>query len=99
MTYQPPPLVPAKTQGFSVTALVTGIVGLVFCWVPGLNLTLGVVATVFGTLAVRNERRGRTGGKGMAVAGLVTGIITVVIAASLLIIAATAVSSGSYYYN
>jgi hypothetical protein len=96
MTYQPQP-VPAKTQGFSVTALVTGVVGLVFCWVPGLNLTLGVVATVFGALAVRNERRGLTGGKGMAIAGLVTGIITVVIAGTLLIVAATAVGGAAGY--
>jgi hypothetical protein len=90
--YQPAPV---KTKGFAVTSLTVGIVGLVFTWVPGLNLTLGVIATVFGALGFRNAHLGRTDGKGMAIAGLVMGAITIVIAITLLVIAGVAIGSGN----
>jgi hypothetical protein len=74
-----------KTSGFAVTALVTGIVGLVLSWVPGLDLVLAAVAIVFGSLGWHYAGTRGLAGKGMAIAGLTMGIITVVIFAVLLV--------------
>ena len=63
----------------------TGIVGLVLSWVPGLSLVLGVAAIVFGAIGWRKASQGLATSAGMGIAGLVLGIITVVIGAGLLI--------------
>ena len=85
----PPAPAPAPARhpgssGFAVTSLVTGIVGLVFSWVPILDLVLAVIAIVFGSLAWYLTDRGRASGKGMGIAGLVMGIVTVAIFGILL---------------
>lgn len=84
-----------QSTGFAVTSLVTGIVGLVFAWVPFLGVVLGVIAVTFGGISLRRGQQGKAGGKGMAVAGLVTGILAVAVFAVLAIAAAT--SSGNRY--
>jgi hypothetical protein len=66
----------------SVAALVLGIIGLCLALVFGpLGIILGGLAIVFGVLGIKgaNERPYEVGGKGMAIAGLVMGIITVAI--------------------
>jgi len=85
--YQPQPVYVQhpKTSGFAVTALVTGIVGLVLSWVPGLDLVLAIVAITFGSLGWHYANARSLAGKGMAIAGLVMGIITAVIFAILLV--------------
>ena len=72
-------------NGFGVTGLVLGIIGLVFSWIPGLNLVLGVLATIFGALGWRKGRVGRATNGGLALAGMIMGIITIVIAIGLAI--------------
>jgi hypothetical protein len=67
-------------SGFGVTALVLGIIGLVFSWVPVFGLLLGILAVVFGVLGYIRARGG------MAIAGAVLGSITVVI--GIIVIAA-----------
>jgi hypothetical protein len=65
----------------SVAALVLGIIGLCLALLFGpLGIILGGLAIVFGVLGIKgaNERPYEVGGKGMAIAGLVMGIITVV---------------------
>ena len=74
-------------SGNAVTALVTGITGLVLCWVPVLDITLGIVAVVFGAVALHQGRTQHRGGTGMAVAGLVTGILTILVFITLVVIA------------
>lgn len=86
-----PPAYPAPApeqpkNGFGVTGLVVGIVGLALSWIPGLNFVLGVVATVFGSLGWWQANRGKATNKGMAIAGFVMGVIGVAIAIGLLII-------------
>jgi hypothetical protein len=61
-------------RGLSVTALVMGIVAAVLFWVPGLNLVMAVIATVFGAVGLAIAIR-RNGPKGMAIAGLVLGVV------------------------
>ncbi len=63
-----------STNGQAVAALVLGIVSLVLFWIPFVGLVCGILGVVFGWLGMQRADRGTTG-KGMAVAGLVTGII------------------------
>jgi hypothetical protein len=75
---------------------VTGIVGLAVFWLPVANLVLGVVAVVFGVLGVRRVRAGQATNQGQAVAGLVTGLVAVALAVTLLLLAVA--SDSSHYY-
>jgi ABC-type enterochelin transport system permease subunit len=59
-----------QSEGYGVAALVTGIVGLLLSFVPFIGLILGIIATV---CAGKQLKQGKSG---MAVAGLVLGIIT-----------------------
>jgi len=66
------------TSGLAVTSMVLGILGL---FMPCIGLVLGVLAVIFGgvSLGQINRARGRIGGRGMAIAGLVTGLIALTI--------------------
>jgi len=59
-----------KTSGAAITSLVLGIL-----WIGGLG---AVLAVIFGVVGMKATRDGHTGGHGLAVAGLVLGIIGVV---------------------
>src|SRR6266496_4289426 len=73
-----------RQNGFAVTALVTGITGLCLSWVPVVDVLLGTVAIVFGALGWwQHSAKGR-GGFGLAIAGLVCGVLTVLVFAVLL---------------
>lgn len=73
------PVPVAPRNGFGVTALVLGIVGAVFSWIPVLGLILAVLAVVFGALGYTRVRKGQATNSGMAIAGLVLGIMAFVI--------------------
>ena len=62
-------------NGMAVAAMVLGIIALVLFWVPVLNWILGLLGIVFG--AVGMSKAGKIGGrgKGMALAGLITGLV------------------------
>jgi hypothetical protein len=62
---------PRAKVGFGVTALVLGILAVFACWIPVFGVILPVLALVFGGIAIYLQS-----GRGMAVAGLVLGIVT-----------------------
>lgn len=66
---------PQQGNGMAVAAMVLGIIALVLFWVPVLNWILGLLGIVFG--AVGMAKAGKIGGrgKGMALAGLITGLL------------------------
>jgi hypothetical protein len=78
----PPPPAPVyvhvvaqrRTNGFAIASLVLGIV-----WLYGIG---SVLAVIFGAVALNQIGRsnGTQGGKGMAVAGLVLGIVFLAVA-------------------
>ena len=74
-----PPAAAAARNGFGVTALVLGIIGAVFCWIPGLGGGLAVLAVIFGGLGYARARRGEANNPGMAIAGLVLGVVAFLI--------------------
>ena len=84
---------PTGGNGLGITALVTGILGLVLIWVPDVGIVLGILATTFGGLALYKALKGTASNKGVAIAGLVLGIITVVLTAIFIIVAAASTSS------
>lgn len=76
-----------KPNNLSLAALICGIVAVVFCFIPIPGFTLylaigglglGITAIVLGAKGMKNAKVTGEGG-GMAVAGLVTGIIATVI--------------------
>lgn len=69
-----------KGNGLSVTAMVLGIIGLVFFLIPFLPYPLAILAIIFGLIGMKNPV-----GKGMAVTGLVTGLITIILKLIILI--------------
>lgn len=60
-------------KGFSITALVLGIVGLVLSC-TGIGFIAGILAIIFGGISIYKKE----GIKGMAIAGLVLGILSIV---------------------
>ncbi|MGV3488918.1 MAG: DUF4190 domain-containing protein [Tuberibacillus sp.] len=76
------PSQPAKTNGKAIAAMVLGICALV---VPYVGLILGIIAIVLSNQAKKEIRNTGEGGNGMAVAGLVCGIIGVAIYALIII--------------
>jgi len=63
------------SSGTAVAALVCGILALAFFCVPILNVVLGIVAASLGTSGIRKANAGLARGKGMAITGLVCGIL------------------------
>lgn len=72
---------PIEPKGLAITALVTGIVGLVFCWAWFIGLLSGAAGVVFGIIALRKGQS-----KGMSIAGIITGGLGFIVAAILLVI-------------
>lgn len=63
---------PDGPKGKAIASMVLGICSIVLgCCLWWLGLILGIIAIALGAIAIKNQE----GGKGMAIAGLVTGII------------------------
>ena len=73
-----------STSGLAVAGLVCGIIALVSSFVPLLNLLsfpFVLLAIIFGGIGVWQTVKGTKGGKGIAIAGLVLGIIALLVTA------------------
>jgi len=71
---------PAK-KGLAVAALVLGIIAILGCLIPVLNvvsIVLALLAIVLGAVAMRAARKGRAGGKGMALAGIILSVLAII---------------------
>lgn len=55
--------------GFAIASMVCGILSLVCCCLSQFSLILSIVAIIFGIISLNNKYEG----KGMAIAGLITG--------------------------
>jgi hypothetical protein len=87
------------SNGMAVAALVLGIVGIVFVFIfPPIAIVLGILGVIFGIVG-RNRFKANpaVGRQGLAIAGLICGIIAAVLGAIftiLLIVAINEVSQG-----
>ena len=101
--YAVPMMVPAspKTNGLAVTSLVLGIIGavLAFCPLGGEFIAplLGILAIIFGAVGLNQVRSGMfsKGSRGMAIAGLVTGVVALLFDVIAFIIIAGAISGAA----
>ena len=90
--YGGPPQPQSKPSGMAITSLVLGIVGVpLFCFVlPSL------LAVVFGAIGIRQCSKNPVySGKGMAVAGLILGVLTL-LGFALLLVAADSFDSDTW---
>ncbi len=64
-----------KPIGMAVASMVTGICALVFsCCIPVIPFLLAVISLILGIISIKTGR----GGKGMAIAGVVCSIISLI---------------------
>lgn len=66
----PPPAAPKGSSGLAIASLICGIVGCV----PG----AGIAAVVMGHMALGRIKTSGQGGRGMALAGLILGYLSIV---------------------
>ena len=76
-----------ESKGFSIASMVLGILSVVFFCLWYLSIPCSILAIIFGVIGMKK------GGKGMATAGLVLGIIAIAIVAILLITGVSIISS------
>ncbi|MFT3982565.1 MAG: DUF4190 domain-containing protein [Lachnospiraceae bacterium] len=99
--YQQPvdtePPVSGGNIGFSITSLVCGILSILCCCAWYLSIILAVVAIVFGILSLKKNADGRT----MAIAGLITGGLGLVLSiiVLVLVLVGSAVGDSSIIYQ
>jgi amino acid transporter len=74
--YPPPPMGPKN--GLGISALVTAIIGLVFCWTVVGGVVLGVLAAILGIVGYSRAKRGQATNAGIAIAGVVLGALAVI---------------------
>lgn len=79
-------------NGFGVTALVLGIVGAVFSWIPVFGGILAILAIIFGALGYARARKGEAS-SGMPIAGLALGAVAFVIQVAIFAAVGSAASS------
>ncbi|MBT2285057.1 DUF4190 domain-containing protein [Paenibacillus polymyxa] len=73
-TLPPPPYVIPKTNSKSIAALVLGILSIV---IPYMGLLIGIVAIIIASISLKEIKNRMEQGRGLAIAGLVCGIISV----------------------
>ena len=76
----------ARTSGYAIASLVCGICGMVTCclFVPS------ILAIVFGAVALPAIRQGQAHGRGLAISGIVLGIIGTAVGVAVWIVVALA---------
>lgn len=79
--------------GMGIAGFVTGLIGLLLCWLPGLGVICAALGVIFGAIGMNQLKR--TGGNpGLAIAGLVLGVLGVVLFVVFLILW----TNEPYYY-
>ena len=85
---------PAPTNGLAVAGMVFGIIGAVFGLVPfffWLAGILGLLALIFGAIGLSKANQGQ-GRKGMAIAGIVLGLVALLLTALQVFVLGSAVN-------
>jgi hypothetical protein len=80
---QPAPR-PVGGAGMATAALVLGILALITSFTVIGGVLLGLLAIIFGVIAMRRANRGLAAGRGRAIAGIVLGVLGIVVAGALI---------------
>ncbi len=92
-SYNQNPSSQTVTNGKAITALVLGILSVM---IPYVGFILGILAIIFAKMSFTELKKRNDGGKGLAVAGLVCGIVGTVLYGLILLVAILAFVN---YYN
>ena len=60
-------------KGFSIAALVLGIIALVLCCIWYVSIPCGIIALILGIIGLKSSKRG------MSIAGIITGVIGMIL--------------------
>lgn len=85
-----------KTNGKAITALVLGILSLV---APYFGIILGIIAIIMGKQAMSEVRKTGETGHGMALTGLICGIVSVAIYGLMFIFLIIGISIFSSFFT
>ena len=66
-------------KGFSIAALVLGIIALVLCCIWYVSIPCGIIALILGIIGLKSIKRG------MSIAGIITGVIGMILSIVLVI--------------
>jgi hypothetical protein len=83
---------PPQTNGKAITAMVLGILAII---VPYIGLILGIIAIVFAKISLTEIKKRGDNGRGMAITGLVCGIVGTALYAVIIIIVIFVLSAWS----
>lgn len=75
---------PKIADGLSITAMVLGITGMIFFWFYAI---LPVLAIIFGAIALHKQRNADVKASGMAIAGLVLGVVATGLFLAIIVLA------------
>ena len=67
----------APGNGLGVAGFVLGLLGLLFCWVPGLGIAMALLGIILGGVGISTGKK-KGAPVGLAIAGLVLGIIALI---------------------
>lgn len=70
-----------EKNGFGIAALITGIIGILFCIMPitgFIGFALGVIAFIFGLAGWGRVRKNKATNKKTAIAGVATGLLAII---------------------
>jgi hypothetical protein len=84
-----------ETNRIAIAAGVCGIIAVVLCWIPFIDycsIALGTLAIIFGSIGLRRADAYGSG-RGMAITGIVCGIVGMAIAFLFLLLIFAVVSS------
>ena len=100
MTYEPAPTYyptqPShKGSGMAIAALVLGVLAVLSSWTVIGGILLGLAAIVLGFIASSRAKRGEAGGRAMAIIGIITGALGLVLSIALISIGVSLLNSDS----
>ena len=87
---------PTEKRGLAIAALVLGILALLGCWIPVLNIgsiIMGLVGLILGIVAIAKASKGEAGGKVMAMVGAALSVLAIVLSIVVNVIAFNAGST------
>jgi len=65
----------SQKKGLAIASLVLGILAIVTFWTAVGGIVLGLIGLILGIVAILGANKGRNGGKGLAIAGVVVSVL------------------------
>lgn len=84
---------PRSRNGFGIAALVLGLFALLLSWTIIGGILFGILALIFGLLGRARAKRGEATNGGMSVAGVVLGVLGLLIAIGLVVVGVSILKS------